>query len=74
MEGNTFHMVENQQGQSKTPSCVAFSPEGRLVGSPAINNLTVHPENTIYGKYFFLVSTYGQLGLFLIDNIPYFLF
>ena len=50
MDGDRFHIVENQQGQSKTPSCVAFSREGRHVGSPAVNCLTVDPENTISGK------------------------
>ncbi|CAF1456623.1 unnamed protein product [Adineta steineri] len=42
-------IIENDQGNRITPSCVAFTPEGvRLIGDAAKNILTSNPENTIF--------------------------
>ncbi|CAF1332853.1 unnamed protein product [Rotaria sordida] len=42
-------IIENDQGNRITPSCIAFTPDGvRLIGDAAKNLLTSNPENTIF--------------------------
>ncbi|CAF1496494.1 unnamed protein product [Didymodactylos carnosus] len=42
-------IIENDQGNRITPSCVAFTPDGeRLIGDAAKNLLTSNPESTIF--------------------------
>lgn len=39
-------IIENDQGNRITPSCVAFTPDGvRLIGDAAKNLLTSNPES-----------------------------
>jgi heat shock protein 5 len=46
--GTGVEIIPNDQGNRITPSYVAFSEEGRLVGDSAKNQATVNPENTIF--------------------------
>jgi len=48
MEGSDPIVVQNSEGQRTTPSIVAFTDKGRLVGQPAKNQVVTNPENTIY--------------------------
>ncbi|CAF3479494.1 unnamed protein product [Rotaria socialis] len=42
-------IIENDQGNRITPSCIAFTPDGqRLIGDAAKNLLTSNPENTVF--------------------------
>lgn len=47
-ENGRVEIVPNDMGNRTTPSCVAFTPEERLVGNSAKNNLLIDPTNTIY--------------------------
>ena len=41
-------IIPNDQGNKVTPSCVAFTDSGRLIGDPAKNQVTRNPTNTIF--------------------------
>ncbi|KAL8576647.1 Endoplasmic reticulum chaperone BiP [Nucella lapillus] len=41
-------IIPNDLGNRITPSFVAFTPEGRLVGDAAKNQLTSNPDNTVF--------------------------
>jgi heat shock protein 5 len=41
-------IIPNDLGNRITPSYVAFTPEGRLVGDAAKNQLTANSENTVF--------------------------
>ena len=42
-------IIENDQGNRITPSCVAFTPDGqRLIGDAAKNLLTSNPQSRIF--------------------------
>ena len=47
MEGGAPIVISNQEGGRTTPSVVAFSDEGRLVGNAARRQAVANPENTI---------------------------
>ena len=46
-------IIANDQGNRTTPSCVAFTDTGRLIGDAARNQVAINPENTIFGKICF---------------------
>jgi len=52
-------IIQNDQGNRITPSVVAFTPEGRLIGDAAKNQAALNPTNTVYdakrliGRMFF---------------------
>jgi len=52
-------IIQNDQGNRITPSVVAFTPEGRLIGDAAKNQASLNPTNTVYdakrliGRMFF---------------------
>jgi molecular chaperone DnaK len=48
MEGSTPKVIENAEGVRTTPSMVAFTGEGRLVGIPAKRQAVTNPENTVF--------------------------
>eukprot|EP00753_Platysulcus_tardus_P008384 PLAT1594.1.p1 GENE.PLAT1594.1~~PLAT1594.1.p1 ORF type:complete len:673 (-),score=400.95 PLAT1594.1:115-2100(-) len=47
-KGNKVEIIANEQGNRITPSYVAWSEEGRLIGDAAKNQATVNPENTVF--------------------------
>ena len=48
MESGEPTVVQNSEGQRTTPSIVAFTDKGRLVGQPAKNQMVTNPERTVY--------------------------
>jgi len=49
--GNPTEIIADDQGKHLTPSCVAFTATaGVLVGEAAVNQATLNPANTIFGK------------------------
>ena len=46
-------IIANDQGNRTTPSYVAFTDTGRLIGDAARNQVAINPENTIFGKICF---------------------
>ena len=48
MDGGKPTVVPNSEGQRTTPSIVAFTDTGRLVGQPAKNQIVTNPERTVY--------------------------
>ena len=43
-------VLPNDQGNSLTPSCVAFKGAERHVGEAAVNQAALNPDNTIFGE------------------------
>ncbi len=48
MEGGESKVLTNKEGNRTTPSVVAFTKEGRLVGHLAKRQAVTNPENTIF--------------------------
>jgi molecular chaperone DnaK len=48
MNGKTPTVVADTHGRALVPSIVAYTPEGLLVGDAAKEQLTRHPERTVY--------------------------
>ncbi len=48
MEGGNARIIENAEGIRTTPSIVAFTDEGKLVGDPAKRQAVTNPENTLF--------------------------
>ena len=44
-------IIANDQGNRTTPSYVAFTDRGRLIGDAAKNQVAMNPNNTIFGMY-----------------------
>jgi len=47
-QNGLVEIIPNDQGMRMTPSCVAFTDSGRLIGENAHNLLSVNPSQTIY--------------------------
>ncbi len=47
-EGNDPRVIENKQGRRTTPSFVAFTDAGNLVGDPAKNQALTNPKDTLF--------------------------
>ena len=54
-------VVQNSEGQRTTPSIVAFTDKGRLVGQPAKNQVVTNPENTIYSIKRFVGRRFSEV-------------
>ena len=70
MQKRKVKILLNVQGNRITPSSVAFTKEGRLVGDSAKNQAATNPRNTIfdikYGKPKEQSLSYGRLATNLI--------
>ena len=44
-------IIANDQGNRTTPSYVAFTNNGRLIGDAAKNQVSMNPINTVFGEY-----------------------
>ena len=49
VEGGAPKVIENSEGARTTPSTVAYTDEGILVGQPAKRQSVTNPEHTLYG-------------------------
>ena len=49
VEGGSPKVIENAEGTRTTPSIVAYTDEGILVGQPAKRQSVTNPERTLYG-------------------------
>ncbi|CAH1434595.1 unnamed protein product [Lactuca virosa] len=47
-QNDQVEIISNDQGNRTTPSCVAFTNFGRLIGEGAKNQIAMNPTNTIY--------------------------
>ncbi|KAL6211763.1 hypothetical protein ACLB2K_016986 [Fragaria x ananassa] len=47
-----IEIIANDQGNRKTPSYVAFTDTGRLIGDAVKNQVTSNPINTVFGMKF----------------------
>jgi hypothetical protein len=47
---NRVEVIPNYQGNLTTPSCIAFTNDGLLVGEGAVNQAANNPVNTIFGE------------------------
>jgi len=48
MEGDTYKVIPNSEGDNTTPSVVAFASDERLVGAAAKRQMVTNPDNTFY--------------------------
>ncbi len=61
---NTVHVIPNDQGQSTTPSYVAFTPGGkRIVGQAAKADAPRNPRNTVFDVKRFIGQTLKDDGV-----------
>ena len=61
MEGGEPTVVQNSEGQRTTPSIVAFTDKGRLVGQPAKNQMVTNPEKTVYSIKRFVGRRFAEV-------------
>ena len=61
MEGGQPRVVQNSEGQRTTPSIVAFTDKGRLVGQPAKNQMVTNPERTVYSIKRFVGRRFSEV-------------
>ncbi|KAJ1701365.1 hypothetical protein LUZ63_001144 [Rhynchospora breviuscula] len=47
-QNNRAEIIPNDQGNRITPSCVAFTEDGRLLGDAAKNQTDMNPTNTVF--------------------------
>jgi len=53
-------IIQNDQGNRITPSYVAFTSEGRLIGEGAKNQAVLNPSNTVYDAKRLIGRTYSE--------------
>ena len=59
-QGGRLEVIANGQGSRITPSVVAFTEKGRIVGEGAEVQKNLDPENTIYSAKRFIGRTYDD--------------
>jgi molecular chaperone DnaK len=48
MDGDTPKVIENSEGDRTTPSFVAYTDDGSLIGQPAKRQAVMNPKDTLY--------------------------
>ena len=61
-EGGEAKVVPNAEGSRLTPSVVAFTDKGELVGEPARRQAVTNPTNTIYSVKRFMGRRHGEVA------------
>lgn len=46
-----LEIIKNEKGNVSTPSVVAFTDTGILVGEPAVDQMFENASNTVFGRY-----------------------
>jgi molecular chaperone DnaK len=62
MQAGKPEVLENAEGNRTTPSVVAVKDGERLVGTPAKNQATINPENTIFSAKRFTGRLHSEVG------------
>ena len=62
MQAGKPTVLENAEGNRTTPSVVAVKEGERLVGTPAKNQATINPENTIFSSKRFIGRLHSEVG------------
>jgi len=60
LSGKDPQVIENAEGARTTPSVVAFTAEGQLVGTPAKRQQVTNSKNTIYAAKRLIGRTYNS--------------
>jgi len=63
---NRVDIIHNEQGNKTTPSCVAFTDKGRLIGDAAKNQAATNPQNTIFGNFYSLLLCISSVIIVLL--------
>jgi len=61
MEGDQPVVISNSEGGRTTPSVVAFTEEGRIVGGAAKRQAITNPENTVYSIKRFMGRRHNEV-------------
>ncbi|MFH0834071.1 MAG: molecular chaperone DnaK [Patescibacteria group bacterium] len=62
MQAGKPEVLENAEGNRTTPSVVAVKNDNRLVGTPAKNQATINPENTIFSAKRFIGRQFDEVS------------
>jgi molecular chaperone DnaK len=62
MQAGKPTVLENSEGNRTTPSVVAVKDGNRLVGTPAKNQATINPENTIFSSKRFIGRLHSEVA------------
>ncbi|MCF7846102.1 MAG: molecular chaperone DnaK [Candidatus Peribacteraceae bacterium] len=62
MQAGKPTVLENAEGNRTTPSVVAAKDGNRLVGTPAKNQATINPENTIFSAKRFIGRQFDEVS------------
>ncbi len=61
MEGGDAKVITNEEGARTTPSVVAYTDNGRLIGNPAKRQAITNPKNTIYSSKRFIGMKFTEV-------------
>ncbi|MFA6458568.1 MAG: molecular chaperone DnaK [Patescibacteria group bacterium] len=62
MQAGKPEVLENSEGNRTTPSVIALKDGNRLVGTPAKNQATINPENTIFSAKRFIGRQFDEVA------------
>ncbi|MDR0361938.1 MAG: molecular chaperone DnaK [Planctomycetota bacterium] len=62
MEGSEPKIIPNKEGNRTTPSVVAFTNDGRLVGQLAKRQAVTNPQNTVYSIKRFMGRRHSEVA------------
>jgi molecular chaperone DnaK len=62
MEGQEPHVIPNADGNRLTPSVVAFTDKGRLVGMPAKRQAVTNPRRTVFSIKRFMGRRHSEVS------------